>query len=174
MTNELKKLIKDIQYRTDKTLADIAKEIGYSTAYFTDQVNKGKNDEIKERLLLKYPNKSEGNVPREIPESLFVEEKAEAYDKSFAEVIPDYSKRYIALLEEIAIERKQGAKGLESRLNEMIKTQKEILQKLELMFSTLSESSIRPSGISEIQVVREYKGKKGAKGKKSRTGPLKK
>lgn len=60
-------MVKEIQYQSDKTLASIAKEIGYSTAYFTDQVNKGNNEEIRERLkrLLESSNKSEQNVPRE-------------------------------------------------------------------------------------------------------------
>lgn len=53
-SNDLKKIVKEIQYKTNKTLAQIAKDLGYSTAYFTDQVNKGTNEALKELLLKKF------------------------------------------------------------------------------------------------------------------------
>lgn len=65
MSNELKRIVKDIQFRTDKTIEEIAKDIGYARAYFTNQVNIGTNKKLKELLLKKFPNKNEQYVPPE-------------------------------------------------------------------------------------------------------------
>lgn len=54
MTNELKQIVKDIEYFTDKKMRVIAKNIGYTRAYFNDQVNKGKNDNLLSILKEKY------------------------------------------------------------------------------------------------------------------------
>lgn len=52
--NDLQKIVREIQYRTNKTLDEIAVDIDYRRAYFNDQVNKGDNDSIKALLLKKY------------------------------------------------------------------------------------------------------------------------
>lgn len=59
MSNELKRIVKDIQFRTDKTIEEIANDIGYARAYFTNQVNIGTNKKLKELLLNKYPKTNE-------------------------------------------------------------------------------------------------------------------
>lgn len=61
MSNELKKIVKRIQFRTDKTIEEIAKDIGYARAYFTNQVNIGTNKTLKS-LLEKYLLDYEQNV----------------------------------------------------------------------------------------------------------------
>lgn len=66
MSNELKELVKRIQFDTDKTLHEIAEEIGYSRAYFTNQVNKGTNEELKALLLEKFNLENEQIVSPEI------------------------------------------------------------------------------------------------------------
>lgn len=53
MSNEIKQLVKKIKFLTDKTVEEIGKSIGYSREYFTQEVNKGVNEEIK-RLLTDY------------------------------------------------------------------------------------------------------------------------
>lgn len=65
MSNELKKLVKSIQFRTDKTIEEIAKEIGYARAYFTNQVNIGTNKKLKELLMERFPSNNEHNVLNE-------------------------------------------------------------------------------------------------------------
>lgn len=65
MSNELKDLVKKIQFDTDKTLQEIAEEIGYSRAYFTNQINKGSNDELKALLLEKFNLENEQKVLHE-------------------------------------------------------------------------------------------------------------
>lgn len=65
MSNELKKIVKDIQFRTDKTIEEIAKEIGYARAYFTNQINIGTNKNLKKLLLEKYKLDTEHNVLKE-------------------------------------------------------------------------------------------------------------
>lgn len=64
MSNELKTLIKKIQFSTDKTLEEIADDINYSRAYFNDQVNKGTNKKLLNILTEKFGFKIEQNVPR--------------------------------------------------------------------------------------------------------------
>lgn len=59
MSNELKSIVKKIQFNTDKTIEEIAKEIGYARAYFTNQVNIGTNKKLKELLLEKFPIENE-------------------------------------------------------------------------------------------------------------------
>lgn len=61
MSNELKKIVKKIQFRTDKTIEEIAKDIGYARSYFTNQVNIGTNKTLKS-LLEKYLLDNEQNV----------------------------------------------------------------------------------------------------------------
>src|SRR5436190_7010522 len=53
--NELQKMIKEIQYRTDETFDDIATRLDYARAYLNDQVNKGGNNTIRQKLIKQYP-----------------------------------------------------------------------------------------------------------------------
>lgn len=62
MSNELKKIVKAIQFKTDKTIEEIATEIGYARAYFTNQINIGTNKKLKQLLLEKFPLEKEQNV----------------------------------------------------------------------------------------------------------------
>lgn len=61
-SNELKELVKKIQFVTDKTLAEIAQDIDNAPAYFTDQVNKGDNPKIRKKLIEKYGELIEQNI----------------------------------------------------------------------------------------------------------------
>jgi hypothetical protein len=57
LSNEIKKIVKKIQFKTDKTIEEIAKDIGYTRAYFTNQINIGTNKTLKsllEKYLLNY------------------------------------------------------------------------------------------------------------------------
>lgn len=67
MSNELKKLVKDIQYKRELTIDQIAAEIGYTRAYLNDAVNKGTNKKIKAALFKAYPFLIEQNVSIEEP-----------------------------------------------------------------------------------------------------------
>lgn len=62
MSNELKKIVKEIQFKTDKTIEEIANDIGYARAYFTNQVNIGTNKNLKRLLQEKYKLDNEQNV----------------------------------------------------------------------------------------------------------------
>lgn len=61
-SNDLKRLLKTIQFKTEKTIEEIAGEIGYARAYLTDQVNKGTNESIRKVLTEKYGKYLEPNV----------------------------------------------------------------------------------------------------------------
>lgn len=99
MSNELKKIVSEIQYLTGATLAEIAAEVGYSRDYFTDQVNKGKNIRLRgmmERILEeKRISKEQGGAknatqgPKE-PQGGHISPDATQH--------PDHAK-YVALLE---------------------------------------------------------------------------
>jgi hypothetical protein len=132
MANELKRLVKEIQYREDKTLKAIAESIGYSTAYFTDQINKGSNQEIKERLqrLVNEPNKIEQNVPRETTKHSMKDSK-EPSENPIGAKAATYSDRYIKLLEETVKEKKDQLKELQARLDELAGRQADFLAKVE-------------------------------------------
>jgi hypothetical protein len=65
LSNELKKIVKRIQFDTDKTIEEIAKEVGYARAYFTNQINIGTNKKLKDLLLEKFPAEIEHNVLKE-------------------------------------------------------------------------------------------------------------
>ena len=52
--NELQKIVNEVQYRTGKTIKQVAESIEYKGPYFNDQINKGDNDGIKELLIKKY------------------------------------------------------------------------------------------------------------------------
>lgn len=65
--NDLKRLLKTIQFRTEKTIEEIAGEIGYARAYLTDQVNKGNNETIRKILTEKYGKYLEQSVSYNTP-----------------------------------------------------------------------------------------------------------
>lgn len=71
MSNELKKIVKEIQFKTDKTIEEIAKDVGYARAYFTNQINIGTNKNLKKLLVEKYMLDKEHNVLKE-PEIEYV------------------------------------------------------------------------------------------------------
>lgn len=75
MSNELKKIVKDIQFRTDKTIEEIARDIGYARAYFTNQVNIGTNKNLRKLLLDKYKLGTEHNVRNETKSDIIITEK---------------------------------------------------------------------------------------------------
>ena len=58
----MKDIVKEIKYKTGKTVGEIAAQIGYSRPYFTDQVNKGENDILLDLLRKTFPE-IEHNVP---------------------------------------------------------------------------------------------------------------
>jgi uncharacterized protein YeaO (DUF488 family) len=62
LSNELKQLVKEIQFKTDKSLGEIAKEIGYSRAYFNNEVNKGENEALLKLLQERYGSEIEQTV----------------------------------------------------------------------------------------------------------------
>lgn len=89
-TKKMKDLVKEIQFRQDLTLDDIAKRIGYSPSYFRNAVNKGENEKLRNALLKEF--NYEQNVSPE-PE---IKEQPVTYKKTNG---PDYQAKYIALLE---------------------------------------------------------------------------
>jgi hypothetical protein len=58
-------MVKEIQYRTGKSIDEIAKSIDYARAYFNDQINKGENINIKKKLIAKYKSSLEHFVRNE-------------------------------------------------------------------------------------------------------------
>lgn len=49
--NELKQILKKIQFIGDMTIEEVAQAINYSRSYLTTEVNKGENEEVKNKLL---------------------------------------------------------------------------------------------------------------------------
>lgn len=52
--SELKRLLKLIKHKTDKTIEEVAVDIGYARAYLTSEANKGNNPILIEVLKEKY------------------------------------------------------------------------------------------------------------------------
>jgi AraC-like DNA-binding protein len=63
-SNPLKDLLKEIQYVTKKTQQDVADDLGMNRTYLTDQVNKGENITLKNKLS-KYLAEIRQNVGEE-------------------------------------------------------------------------------------------------------------
>ncbi len=85
MSNQLRDLIKEIQFKTDKTLEIIAKEIGYSRAYLTNQISKGRNDRLKAILSNKYELEIKQKVSDETNHSPVTASPANLYERLIAE-----------------------------------------------------------------------------------------
>lgn len=60
MPNELEKILNDIQFKTGKTLEEIAKEIGYSRPHLNNAKNKKGSEKIVGILKTKYYNILQG------------------------------------------------------------------------------------------------------------------
>lgn len=60
----MQEILKRLKFITDKNIEQIANEIGLSRSYFNNEVNKGVNEEIKNKML-EYENKLKQDVPRE-------------------------------------------------------------------------------------------------------------
>lgn len=52
--NKLKDLVKEIQFRKDLTIEQIAESIGYSRVHLTKEIKKGGNKTLEDLLLKKY------------------------------------------------------------------------------------------------------------------------
>jgi predicted DNA-binding protein (UPF0251 family) len=55
MSNKLKELIAEIQFRYDLTQDDIAKRVGYSRPYLTDAIKKGVEGKILDKVQREFP-----------------------------------------------------------------------------------------------------------------------
>jgi hypothetical protein len=78
LSNELRKIVKEIQFKTDKTIGEIANDIGYARAYFTNQVSIGTNKNLLHLLREKYGLDNEQIVRNEeAPVSRVNEDPAE-------------------------------------------------------------------------------------------------
>lgn len=95
MSNPIRKLVKDIQYKTDFTLDQIAEKLGYSPAYFRNEVSKGKSKSVLESIQTKFNDIIEQNVSREIE----LKDPQTQY-KANGGPIPDYRDEVIKLLKE--------------------------------------------------------------------------
>lgn len=142
MSNELKKIVKRIQFTTDKTIEEIAKEVGYARAYFTNQINIGNNKKLKELLLEKFPE-NEQNVLKE-PDVEYRSGNGNIYFIEFKtasgkniKVIPE-GQTEIALLNAFMEERERSLDELKS---DKIKLQNTIDTNLTAMMQLLSALS---------------------------------
>jgi hypothetical protein len=70
MSNEIDNIIKKVQYKTGKSLDDIAKDIGYSRPHLSKEKKKGDNEHLLQVLKTKYynilqevPQETSGTVP---------------------------------------------------------------------------------------------------------------
>lgn len=143
MSNELKKIVKSIQFKTDKTVEEIAKDVGYARAYFTNQVNIGTNKRLKELLLEKYPE-IEHNVLNDPSMSYQKSKKGLTYfielktaSGKTLQVIPE-GQTEIALLNAFLEERDKTIDDLKT---DKVKLQKTIDSSLTAMMQLLSALS---------------------------------
>lgn len=97
---------------------------------------------------------------RHKPKSDFFDKWQEVYGEDIKHMFKTNVSR------ETSKEKKQAGTWLEMRLNVIEGNQKVILEKLEMLLSGQPELSNLPADISEVEVVREYKGKPKPKGKK--------
>jgi hypothetical protein len=117
LSNELRKIVKEIQFKTDKTIGEIANDIGYARAYFTNQVSIGTNKNLLHLLREKYGLDNEQIVRNEeAPLSRVNEDPAE-----YNTVLPMGDHKvtladYIELLKEKAREAKERERELMSLL----------------------------------------------------------
>lgn len=56
MSNKLKDLIAEIQYKHNLTQEDIAKRVGYSRPYLTDAIKKGVEGKILDKVQREFPD----------------------------------------------------------------------------------------------------------------------
>jgi hypothetical protein len=108
LSNELKKIVKEIQFRTDKTIEEIANEIGYARAYFTNQVSIGTNKNLKRLLQEKYKLDNEQSVRNREPGYMQVNEEPVEYNTllttgNLKVTLGDY----VSLLKEMAIKAEE-------------------------------------------------------------------
>jgi hypothetical protein len=61
-SNPLKKLVKEIQLKTDKTLDELGKDLGYSGAYFRNEVSKGTNENLLVLVQTKFKDLLQGGT----------------------------------------------------------------------------------------------------------------
>lgn len=71
MSNTIRSLVKEIQFKTDLTLDQIAEELEYSPAYFRNEVSKGVSRTVLEALQTKYQKIIEQNVSRETTATIY-------------------------------------------------------------------------------------------------------
>lgn len=99
-----------------------------------------------------------------------VPEAAKAKDTSDTS-ISGISERYLTLLEETVKEKKEAARGLETRLNVIEQNQKVILSKLEMLVAGVPEPLTSKASKFEQEVVIAYKDNPSKAGKSSKSKP---
>jgi hypothetical protein len=75
--NELQKIVSEIQYRTQKTIPQIAVDINYSREHLTREINKGDSVAIKDLLVKKYKKYLVDYLSDESMPSMVAEEHAD-------------------------------------------------------------------------------------------------
>jgi AraC-like DNA-binding protein len=126
-SNPIRQLIKDIQYKTDLSLDQIADRVGVSRAYFRNEVSKGTSQSILNKLQSNFNDIIEQNVPR----GTLLQEPVIQYGNGTGADLRD---EIIALQKKI-ISQQEAEKGL---LQSQIA---ELREKVESIDKTVRESS---------------------------------
>jgi hypothetical protein len=131
MSNQIRQAVKEIQFKTDFTLDEIAAKLGYSPAYFRNEVSKGKSKAVLETLQTKFNELIEQNVVAE-PDKKY---ELNGHSKAGAESSLSYSQpiqeRYISLLEQTLKEKKDELIELKARINDLEGKQRDFLARVE-------------------------------------------
>ena len=176
MSNELKKIVKAIQFKTDKTIAEIAKEIGYARAYFTNQVNIGTNKKLKELLLEKFPLDTEQKVITESNTDhgkhkndiiYFIELKTAS--GKIINVVPE-GESEITLLNAFLEERDRVINTKQERIDELSKDKEELYK---LLSSSLGDiSTVQKAIFAMVRTLQQHEAVITSQGNKKREAEM--
>lgn len=157
--NELQRLIKEIKYKTNKTLDDIANDLGYDRAYLTDQVNKGKSQKIKGLLANKYKNQLKDFSARD-HESFELHDDGDQEFKTKSKQSSTEKDVAIKALADIAESNKNNSMGIlntSAAIKSMAKSNEDLVTMLKSkMFSTEFEKNTMEATVATIAALREY------------------
>lgn len=171
MSNELKKIVKKIQFKTDKTIEEIANDIGYARAYFTNQVNVGTNKNLK-GLLEKYLLDYEQNVMSEDispePPIAQVNEDPVEYNKALQLgnikiTVQDY-------IDELRIDKKKLQNTIDTNLTAMIQLLGALSRHDRAFHDTMLKSLARLEKRPENELIGEARSFEAAKQLEEQTG----
>jgi hypothetical protein len=178
VSNELKRIVKDIQFKTDKTIGQIAADIGYARAYFTNQVNIGTNKKLKELLLKKYPNINEQIVLSEDHSNSIADKNGSAMlieiKTASGKTIKVNSQADISLLnaffeerdrviDELQTDKKQLQNTIDTNLTALMQLLSALSRHDRAFHDTILRSLARLEGKKEVDLVAEARSSEAAR-----------